>query len=93
MSRRKYYTISGYLMPKHAAGSKPVRIYKYRRVGGAWKPYGYVSAKVSSYPTYSKYAASMKLKYAGKWRLRAYAPADSDHAATWSSGYDYVTVK
>ena len=26
-------------------------------------------------------------------RLRAYAPADAQHAATWASTYTYVTVK
>jgi len=52
-----------------------------------------VSAKASNYSTYTKYSRSIRLPYAGKWRLRAYAPADSGHAATWSSGYDYVTVK
>jgi len=33
------------------------------------------------------------LPYKGKWRVRAYAPADSKHSAAWSSGYDYITVK
>ena len=50
-------------------------------------------AKASDYPPYSKYKASVKLPHRGKWRLRAYAPADTLHAAAWSSGYDYVTVK
>ena len=35
----------------------------------------------------------MKLTSKGKWQLKAYAPADSKHAATWSKKYDTVTVK
>ncbi|PKQ16760.1 MAG: hypothetical protein CVT67_03025 [Actinobacteria bacterium HGW-Actinobacteria-7] len=93
MSKSKYYSVYGSLRPRHTKGSYPVRIYKYRYVGGAWKSGGYVKAKASNYSSYTKYARSIRLPYAGKWRLRAYAPADSSHAASWSSGYDYVTVR
>jgi hypothetical protein len=48
---------------------------------------------VSGDASKSKYSTSMSLSLTGKWRLRAYAPADFQHAAAWSSGYDYVTVK
>jgi hypothetical protein len=85
--------VSGYLKPHHAAGSKAVRIYRWRWVSGAWKSYGYVSATVRNYSTYSKYSISTSLSTAGKWRLRAYNPADAEHAASWSDGFDYVTVK
>jgi len=93
MSHSRYYTIYGYLKPRHTAGTHPVRIYRYRYVSGHWKSYGYVSAKASNYSTYTKYLVSVKLAYTGKWKVRAYAPADSGHAAAWSSGYDYITVK
>jgi len=93
MSHSKYYTVYGYLKPRHTSGTHPVRIYKYRYVSGHWKSYGYVSAKASNYSTYTKYSCSIRLPYKGKWRVRAYALADSGHAATWSSGYDYITVK
>lgn len=86
-------TIYGYLKPRHASGSYPVRIYRYRDVGGKWKSYGYVKAKASAYSRYTKYTAKVKLPYRGRWRLRAYHPTDSGHAASWSSGFDYVTVK
>lgn len=93
MYRTRYYTIAGSLKPRHAAGSYPVRVYKYRRVTRTrWQSYGYTLAKASDYSTYSKYAARIRLPYAGTWRLRAYAPADALHVAAWS-GYDYVTVK
>jgi len=94
MSRTRSKTVYGNLWPKHTAGSTTtVRIYKYRYVRGKWKPYGYVKAKLYDRTGYSRYSASVRLKYAGKWRLRAYAPADGGHAAQWSSGYDKVTVR
>jgi hypothetical protein len=93
MSHSRYYTVYGHLKQRHTAGTYPVRIYKYRLVGGVWKSYGYESARVTNYSSYSKYSHSIKLPYKGRWRLRAYAPEDASHAATWSSGYDYVTVK
>lgn len=98
MSRFRYYTVYGWLRPRHASGTYPVRIYKWKRTsGGGWRSYGYEKAKVSNPSHYSsvtsKYARSIRLPYRGKWRLRASAPADSGHAATWSSGYDYVTVR
>jgi len=93
MSHSKYSTIFGTLKPRHTARTTPVRIYKWRLVSGKWKSAGYSNAKASNYLSFTKYASSVRLPYAGKWRVRAYSPADSGHAATWSSGYDYVTVK
>lgn len=93
MYRSRYYTVYGYLKPRHSNGTYPVRIYKYRYVGGHWKSYGYVKAKASNYSTYTKYSVKMRLPYAGKWYVRAYAPADSGHVATWSSGHDHVTAR
>jgi hypothetical protein len=93
MSHSRYYTIYGYLKPRHTSGSYPVRIYKYRYVSGHWRSYGYTLAKASNYYSYTKYSRSIRLPYTGKWKVRAYAPADSGHLATWSSGYDYITVK
>ena len=88
----KAFATYGYLKPRHTSGSYPVRIYKYRLVRGKWKSYGYVNARAYNYSSYTKFSVGMKLPYAGKWRLRAYH-ADSGHAARWSSGYDYVTVR
>ena len=73
-------TVYGYLKPRHTASTYPVRIYKYRYVSGAWKPYSYIKAKAYNYSTYTKYSVSLKLPYRGKWRLRAYHPADAGHA-------------
>jgi len=93
MYKGKAKAVYGYLKPRHTAGTFPVRIYKYRYVSGKWKSYGYVKAKAKNYSSYTKYTASVKLPYKGKWRLRALHPADAGHAKSWSSGYDYVTVK
>jgi photosystem II stability/assembly factor-like uncharacterized protein len=93
MSHSKYCTVYGYLKPRHSSGTYPVRIYTWKRSeSGLWKPYGYVTASASNYSTFTKYVKAMKLPYKGRWRLRAYAPQDSQHLATWSTGYDYVTV-
>jgi len=92
ISRLHYYTIYGYLRPRHPARSYSVRIYRWRYVSGRWKGYGYVSARASDYLSYTRYSRSMRLPYAGRWRLRAYH-ADAGHVATWSSHYDYVKVK
>lgn len=86
--RNRRFTTYGSLSPAHAVGTT-VRVYKYRYVSGVWKAYGYVNAKTVSA---SKYSISMTLPYAGRWRLRAYH-SDGGHYATYSSGYDYVTVK
>ena len=94
MRSTKRYTVYGYLKPRHTASTSPVRIYKWKKTAsGKWKRDGYVKAKAHNYGSYTKYKVKMRLSKAGTWRLRAYAPADSKHAAAWSSGYDYVKVK
>ena len=91
MSRTKYYTVTGSLKPKHAS---VVRIYKWRKISRTkWKSYGYVTAKTSALTDKTKYSVRLKLGRAGTWKLRAYTPKDAGHAATWSSGYDYVKVR
>ncbi len=94
MRSTRSYSVYGYLKPKHASGTKPVQVKCYKKNrAGVYKYHHTAYAKASDYPPYSKYKASVKLPHRGKWRLRAYAPADTLHAAAWSSGYDYVTVK
>jgi len=93
LKRSKSYTVYGSLKPKHTAGSKPVRIYKYKKIGKKWVKKGYVKAKAYNYKGYTRYKVKMKLTSKGRWRLRACAPADSGHATTWSSKYDYVKVR
>lgn len=93
VSRSKYYTIDGFLKPGHARGTKPVAIKCYKRnSAGVYKYHHTVFAKASDYSGYSKYKASVKLPHKGKWRLRAYAAGDANHAGHYST-YDYVTAK
>ncbi len=93
MRRGKSYTVYGSLKPKSKAGTKPVRIYRWRKVNGRWRSYGSVLAKAYDYKGYSRYKTALSLKYRGRWRLRAYSSSDSLHFRTWSTGYDYVTVR
>jgi len=94
MSRRKSYTVHGYLKPKHRAGTRSVRIYKWKKTSsGRWKKRGFVRATARTYRGYTKYVVKMRLAQKGKWRLRAYTPASHGRSASWSSGYDYVRVK
>lgn len=86
------HTIYGSLMPRHPAGSHAVRIYRYRYVSGQWRRYGYIIAQASDFSDFSIYSRAMRLPYTGRWRLRAYAPADAEHAAVVSLDYANVTV-
>lgn len=86
-------SVTGILKPAHAAGTQPVRIYKYRYVSGAWTSAGYVNATAADSSGVSGYSAKVSLPAAGKWRLRAYSIADAKHAAAWSTDYEYVTVR
>ena len=94
MSSLRPCAVYGYLKPVHAAGTAPVRIYRWRKTSsGTWQAFGYTTATASDYQSWTTYSTSLRLTAAGVWRLRAYAIADSAHVATWSSGYAYVTVK
>lgn len=92
-SRSKYFKVYGSLRPRHMPGTYPVRVYRWRYVSGRWKSYGYVLAKASDYSSYSRYKRSIRLPYKGRWKLRAYAPRDAGHSATWSPRYDYISIR
>jgi len=90
--RGRSFTTSAYLKSRHAAGTKPVKFYYYRWNG---KSYSYVKsawATASNYSTYSKVSAKTSLSSTGKWRVRAYHPADSKNSATYGA-YRYFTVQ
>ena len=61
MSHARSYVAYGYLKPRHASGSHPVRIYKYRYLRGKWRSYGYVSARAFNYGTYTRYSVSREV--------------------------------
>lgn len=86
------YRLSGYLRPKHAAGSY-VRVYRWKYVNGTWKSYGYLNARVADYSsTTSRFAVSYRFPSVGKWRLRAVHVADSGHATSYSA-YTTLSVR
>jgi len=87
------FTVYGYLEPKHTAGAHSVRILKYRKSGGEWVYKGYTNAHNYTSGSKTTYIATVKLTSTGVWKLQAYAPADSLHAATYSAGYDTITIK
>jgi len=91
----------GTLWPKVKAGTYPVKILCYRKEKQANGTYKYVYRKygwakaytMSAYET--KYRRSMTLSK-GKWRLRAFAKAQTIggkyYRAHYSDGYKYVTM-
>lgn len=68
------FSTYGYVV-YHAAGTSPVTLYFYRYRSGRWLLYKAIGAPVSTIAVqgtpFSKYARSLSLPYAGKWRVRA----------------------
>ena len=79
MKRSRSYTVYGSLKPKHTAGTRPVWDYKYKKVAGKWRSYGYVKATAYNYSTHTRYKVKMRLPSKGSWRLMALASADAKH--------------
>jgi hypothetical protein len=86
------FTAYGFLKPRHTAGGHAVYIRCYRKSAGSYRLVKTVRATNRNYSMHTKYVATVSLPYAGSWRLRAYAPADSRHLATLSN-YRSVTVR
>jgi len=94
---KKYadFLVSGTLKPRHSPGwNKAVKLYCYKKdaVTGTWVLKKAVWCKTVDYLTYSKYRVSIYLGSTGTWKLRAFAPEDTLHAATWSTSH-FLTVK
>jgi hypothetical protein len=83
-------TVSGYLMPRHTAGTNAVTLQAWKLVGGAWQLIRTYSAPITNFSTYSRYWAAVNLPYTGSWRIRA-VHADADHVWT-GTGWAWVTV-
>jgi TolB protein len=77
------YGITGVLQPRHAAGTKPVRIYMEFKQGDTWTTQGFFSATAENFYSYSRYRTTRTFSKNGSWRIRAYHE-DSGHAPTWS---------
>ena len=86
------FAVSGTLSPAHAAGAHSVEIRCYRAAGSAWVLEQTILATNEDAAGATRYVARVALGKAGRWRLRAYAPADADHAAA-SSAARNVTVR
>jgi len=87
----KSVVAEGALLPRHTAGTKPVRLHLYRYVGGEWKYQSYALATVSDTRSGSKYKATITFPSPGTWKVIAYSLADSKHAPS-ASDATAVTV-
>ena len=86
------FSASGTLAPRHPAGASSVQIRCYRKVGPAWTLARTVAATNADAGDATLYVARVSLAKAGRWKLRAYAPADADHAAV-TSAPTFVSVR
>jgi hypothetical protein len=91
--RNRFFEVYGILSPAHATGSRWVQLSFERWVG---KRYRYQqTSTATSYSTGSPsqhYGLRLKLKRTGRWRVRAFHPADADGPDMWS-GYHSFLVK
>jgi hypothetical protein len=71
------FTAYGYIKPRHTARTYPVQLVFEHMHSGKAVYTKRVNAKASNYSTYTKYAASVSLPYAGAWRVRAYHKGDA----------------
>jgi hypothetical protein len=91
-----FFTVTGYVEPRHPAGSIPVHLTAWRWERLSSGDYGWVArriagARVSDYRTYSRYRPEISLPFKGSYRIQAYHREDSLHAAS-RSGFRYFTV-
>lgn len=89
--RNRYFEIFGALSPVHKTGAKSVQLSFERWVG---KRYRYQQTSMAtSYATGSSsqhYGLLVKLKRSGRWRVRAFHPADADGPDTWSGYHSFL---
>jgi hypothetical protein len=84
------YDLSAMLMPRHASGSYPVRLYLYHLEHGRWVSKSYVTAKAYNVGTSSTKAVRRYVfPSTGAWRVRSYH-ADTRHLATWSTYHTFA---
>jgi hypothetical protein len=81
------FVVYGALKPRHTPGwNEAVKLYCYRKnADGVYVLKKTVWCKTIDYSTYSRYWVKLALPTTGTWKLRAFAPQDKLHAATWSS--------
>jgi hypothetical protein len=83
--RRRTFTATGYLAPRHRAGRRDVVVEALRLEGSRWVRRAKVTALSSNSGSRTKYTARIKLTLKGRYRLRAYIPGDAAHQAAYSS--------
>jgi hypothetical protein len=86
------FSVTGTLSPHHPAGASSIEIRCYRYGVNGWVLKRTIAATNQDAADATGYAARFALGTAGRWRLRAYAPADAEHAAV-TSAPAYVTVR
>jgi hypothetical protein len=95
VSKYVEFRVEGTLQPRHMVGwNEAVKLYCYKKDAdtGTWVFKKAVWCRTIDYLTYSKYRVTIYLGSTGLWKLRAYAPEDRQHAATWSTSH-YLTVR
>ena len=89
VARRRTFTVTTVLMPRHPQGTLPVqfRCYRLERSGDAsvWRLRNTVSAKAYDYWSNTRCRASVSLPYSGTWRICAYHPEDTLNSVTVSA--------
>lgn len=86
---KKTYTWYSSIKPRHAVGSKSVKLEFQRYVKG--KPRAYKTVSATAYDSYSRVKLKIKLPSKGAWRVRA-VHSDAGHAKSTSAWYKF-TVK
>ncbi len=91
------FTASGTLSPRHEAGVHSVELRLYRKNGSRWvlrrtapttnRDAGGVGADLT------RWARTLTLGKAGRWKLVAYALPDADHAAATSKAAHVTVVR
>ncbi len=81
------FVVYGTLKPRHTPGwNTAVKLYCYRKnADGVWVLKKTAWCKTVDYSSYSRYRVKIALPSTGTWKLRAFAPQDALHAATWST--------
>ena len=89
--RNRYFEVFGALSPAHKTDTKWVQLSFERWVGRRYR-YQQTST-ATSYSTGSPsqhYALRLKLKRSGRWRVRAFHPADSDGPDMWTGYHSFM---
>lgn len=91
--RNHSFSVSAKMWPAYNGPLTPVRFYFDRKITSKrWKSYGYVWGSMSTFPTYSKFAANVKLKARGAYRVRAYF-ADITRTRCVRTSYHTIKIK